>query len=157
MDASAKPSSGAVKSKECGIVKAGSRKLLAGIYRPKLGKSMRGIYRVVGMFSSSNVLPPSGKGSEMATLSWLNWYRNKLSLIRKKNVLIKRVLIKWKALCTFKGNVKKTMILTLTTERIDSQAELVGSDQRYSSFFVGLQDKGNVQPFCLAIYSLPVG
>lgn len=76
-----------MKSKEGGIVNGGSGYFLAGIYRPIAGKPMSGIDRVAGMFSSSDFFPPSGKGSEMAILSLLNWYRNKLSLFREKNKL----------------------------------------------------------------------
>lgn len=68
-------------------MKDGRGYFLAGMRIPRLGKSMRGTDRVVGMFNSSDFFPPSGTGSETTILSLLNWYRNKLSLLAREAVL----------------------------------------------------------------------
>lgn len=72
-------------------MKEGRWYFLAGMRIPRLGKSIRGTDRVVGMFSSSDFFPPSGSGSETTILSLLNWYRNELSLLVKREAGLKMI------------------------------------------------------------------
>lgn len=74
-----------MNSNDRGIVNDGSRKLEAGTLNPISGKLIEGVDTVEGKSRSLDVWPPSGRGSEITTLSLLNWYLNKVSLLREED------------------------------------------------------------------------
>lgn len=140
------------KSKVVGIVNGGNEYVLGGILMPNLFKSMLGIDRVVGMLRSFTFFPPSGRGSEIAILSLLNWYRNRLSLVTKRRKISQ---------CTYTiSNRSSTTVCVCeirTTAETVSQVQTAEKTLRCFFYCAGFQDMGRGLQICPAIYFLPSG